>query len=493
MLKDIKNINNWDKSKKRKFFWTFTILWSLFVWLIGGEWLYFIPFVVGDVIFWKTFNYTFWKKRKKEEKKPNGWLGSWGDAILFAVIAATILRTFFIEAYTIPTPSMEKSLMVGDYLFVDKTAYGPRVPMTPLSFPLVHHTLPLIGGQSYLEWLNLPYHRMSGWADGNENSDIGVERNDCVVFNWPAERLGRPIDKKENYVKRCVALPGDEIKIEDGILFINGKEETEYEIKEKQVEKKKQRRYFVKIKPKVLSKSFKNWQEFSDYCYEEYDIIPVDKINYQNQPVGDFSVATKRKIHINATEEAISDLQSKPYVDSVWTLNSQSDIFGNRIQNPDGFLAHNPYDWDEENYGPITMPKAGVTINLTNENFPIYKQIIKRYEGEEMGDNETFQKINNEIYNGTGSATYTFKMNYYWLMGDNRQNSADSRFWGFVPENHIVGKKLFIWMSYDQYGKGIRWSRMYRPWMWVGIMILLYHILKRGIKWNRNRTRQLSK
>jgi signal peptidase I len=173
---------------------------------------------------------------------------------LFAVIAATILRTFFIEAYTIPTPSMEKSLMVGDYLFVDKTAYGPRVPMTPLSFPLVHHTLPLIGGQSYLEWLKFDYHRMSGWRKGNENSPIGVERNDCVVFNWPAERLGRPIDKKENYVKRCVALPGDELKIEGGILFINGKEEEKYPIKENQVKKNKQRRYFAKIKPKVLAK-----------------------------------------------------------------------------------------------------------------------------------------------------------------------------------------------------------------------------------------------
>ena len=503
MLKDIKNINDWDKSKKRKFFWSFTILWSLFVWLIGGEWLYFIPFIVGDVIFWKTFNYTFWKKRKKEEKKPKGWLGSWGDAILFAVIAATILRTFFIEAYTIPTPSMEKSLMVGDYLFVDKTAYGPRVPMTPLSFPLVHHTLPLIGGKSYLEWLKFDYHRMSGWKKGNDNSPIGVERNDCVVFNWPAEREGRPIDKKENYVKRCVALPGDKIEIKDGILFINEEEEvTKYPIKENQVEKKKQRRYFVKIKMKVWSNSFRNWKEFSDYCYEEYDIIPADKINYQNQAVGDFSMKWNKKkkifekniIHINATEEAISDLRSKPYVDSVWTSSSQGDIFGNKIQNPDGFLVHSIYEenWDEENYGPITMPKAGVTINLTNENFPIYKQIIKRYEGEEMGDNKTFKKIKDEI-NKNDSANYTFKMNYYWMMGDNRQNSADSRFWGFIPENHIVGKKLFIWMSYDQYGKGIRWSRMYRPWMWVGIMILLYQILKRGIKWNRNRTRRLSK
>ena len=435
MIEDILNIDNWDLKKKRKFFWIFTIAWVLFVFLIGGEWLYFIPFIVGDVIFWKTFNYTFWKKRKKEEKKPKSTLRSWGDAILFAVIAATLLRTFLIEAYTIPTPSMEKSLMVGDYLFVSKTAYGPRVPMTPLAFPLVHHTLPLVGGQSYTEWLKLPYYRMSGWADANEQSPIGVERNDCVVFNWPAEREGRPIDKKENYVKRCVALPGDEIKIENGVLFINGEQETIIE------GMKQQRRYFVKTKNGL------NLQKL----YQDYDIYPTDLQTMRG---------VKNIYAINTTKSAIEDLKSKPYVDSVWITGSQGNIFGSKVMNPDGFLAHNPYEWDEENYGPITMPKAGTTITLTSENIAIYKQIIKRYEGEEMDDNETFQKIKTEI-SENGSSTYTFKMNYYWLMGDNRQNSADSRFWGFVPENHIVGKALFIWMSYDKYGKGIRWERLF--------------------------------
>lgn len=435
MIEDILNIDNWDLKKKRKFFWIFTIAWVLFVFLIGGEWLYFIPFIVGDVIFWKTFNYTFWKKRKKEQKKPKSTLRSWGDAILFAVIAATLLRTFLIEAYTIPTPSMEKSLMVGDYLFVSKTAYGPRVPMTPLAFPLVHHTLPLVGGQSYTEWLKLPYYRMSGWADANEQSPIGVERNDCVVFNWPAEREGRPIDKKENYVKRCVALPGDKIKIENGVLFINGEQETIIN------GMKQQRRYFVKTKNGL------NLQKL----YQDYDIYPTDLQTMRG---------VKNIYAINTTKSAIEDLKSKPYVDSVWITGSQGNIFGSKVMNPDGFLAHNPYEWDEENYGPITMPKAGTTITLTSENIVIYKQIIKRYEGEEMGDNETFQKIKTEI-SENGSSTYTFKMNYYWLMGDNRQNSADSRFWGFVPENHIVGKALFIWMSYDKYGKGIRWERLF--------------------------------
>ena len=434
MIKDLKNIDNWELSKKRRFFWGFTIVWVLFVFLINGEWLYFIPFIVGDIIFWKTFNYTFWKKRKKKVEKKKSWLRSWGDAILFAVIAATILRTFFIEAYTIPTPSMEKSLMVGDYLFVSKTSYGPRVPITPLSFPLVHHTLPITGGQSYLEWLRLPYHRMSGWSDENEQSAIGVKRNDCVVFNWPAEREGRPIDKKENYVKRCVALPGDEIQIKEGILFINGEKETKYDWM------KKQRRYFVKTKSGLNKEKL----------YQDYDIYPTDvqKLRMANIYA------------INTTEDAIKDLKKKSYVDSVWSTGSQGDIFNNKVMNPDYFLVHNPYDWNEENYGPLTIPKQGVTVTLTKNNIALYKQIINRYEGEELENPDNFLNIKTELEEN-GSANYTFKQNYYWLMGDNRQNSADSRFWGFVPENHIVGKSLFIWMSYDKYGKGVRWNRLF--------------------------------
>jgi signal peptidase I len=435
MLRDLKNIENWDLSKKRKFFWSFSIIWVITIFLIGGEWLYFIPFIVGDIIFWKTINYRFWKKRKVNKEKPKSQFRSWADAILFAVIAATLLRTFFIEAYTIPTPSMEKSLMVGDYLFVSKTSYGPRVPITPLSFPLVHHTLPFVGGKSYSEIIKLAYHRMSGWSDANESSAIGVERNDCVVFNWPAEREGRPIDKKENYVKRCVAIPGDEVKIENGTLFINGERETRHDWM------KQQRRYFVKTK-NGLNK---------EKLYQDYDIYPTDIQNIRG---------TKNLYVINCTEAAITDLETKIYVDSIWTTGSQGNIFKSKIMNPDGFMVHSDYQWDEENYGPITIPKMGTTITLTSENLVIYKQVLKRYEGEEMGNVDAFQNIKTEIKEN-GSANYTFKQNYYWLMGDNRQNSADSRFWGYVPENHIVGKALFIWMSYDKYGKGIRWERLF--------------------------------
>ena len=179
-----------------------TIIWSVFVYTIDGEWLYFMPLIAGDILFWETISWQFWKKKENTtEKKKKSELKSWFDAILFAVIAATILRTFLIEAYTIPTSSMEKSMLVGDFLFVSKLSYGPRVPMTPLAFPLVHHTMPIGGGKSYSESIQLPYHRMKGLGK--------IERNDCVVFNWPAENVGRPVDKKENYVKRCVGIPGD--------------------------------------------------------------------------------------------------------------------------------------------------------------------------------------------------------------------------------------------------------------------------------------------
>ena len=222
------------KFYKLAFFIVFIIIWILFVYAIDGEWLYFIPLFVGDHLFWHTFNYTFWKKRKKRKKEKKSELRSWFEAILFAVIAATILRTFLIEAYTIPTSSMEKSLLIGDFLFVSKVSYGPRVPITPLGFPLVHHTMPVLGGKSYSESIKLPYHRMKGSNDANEHSSIGVERNDCVVFNWPAETLGRPIDKKENYIKRCVGLPGDEIELIDGQLMVNGNPQEEPEGMKKQ-------------------------------------------------------------------------------------------------------------------------------------------------------------------------------------------------------------------------------------------------------------------
>ena len=204
-----------------------TIIWSIFVYTIDGEWLYFLPLIAGDILFWETISWQFWKKKEeKNKKKKKSEFRSWIDAILFAVIAATILRTFLIEAYTIPTSSMEKSMLVGDFLFVSKVAYGPRVPMTPIAFPLVHHTMPIFGGKSYYERVKIPYHRMKGLGK--------IERNDCVVFNWPAETLGRPIDKKENYVKRCVGIPGDVLELKNSNLYVNGSPQEEFDGMKKQ-------------------------------------------------------------------------------------------------------------------------------------------------------------------------------------------------------------------------------------------------------------------
>lgn len=415
------------KLYKVTFFILFTILWSIFVYLIDGEWLYFIPLFLGDYLFWHTFNYTFWKKRVIKTKKKKSEIRSWFDAILFAVIAATILRTFLIEAYTIPTSSMEKSLLIGDFLFVSKVSYGPRVPITPIAFPLVHHTMPIFGGKSYSNSLQLPYHRMKGLNDANQSSAIGVERNDCVVFNWPAETLGRPIDKKENYIKRCVGLPGDKIEIVNSSLLINNKPQLEIE------GMKKQWHYNVKTKgsglnPKIL--------------YEKFDITEGGYGKSKNEYMLTLT---------NHSKDAISNF---PNVTSIEKRYKKSKVYEDYI-----FPQDKNFQWNEDNYGPIIIPKCGNTINLTVEKIALYKDIIERYEG------NTLEIVGSDIFiNKKISNSYTFKMNYYWLMGDNRHNSADSRFWGFVPEDHIVGKALFIWMSWDKNANGfnkVRWNRLF--------------------------------
>ncbi len=415
------------KLYKVTFFILFTILWSIFVYLIDGEWLYFIPLFLGDHLFWHTFNYTFWKKRVIKTKKKKSELRSWFDAILFAVIAATILRTFLIEAYTIPTSSMEKSLLIGDFLFVSKVSYGPRVPITPIAFPLVHHTMPVFGGKSYSHSLQLPYHRMKGLNDANQSSAIGVERNDCVVFNWPAETLGRPIDKKENYIKRCVGLPGDKIEIVNSSLLINNKPQLEIE------GMKKQWHYNVKTKgsglnPKIL--------------YEKFDITE-----------GGYG-KSKNEYMLTLTNQSKDAISNFPNVTSIEKRYKKSKVYEDYI-----FPQDKNFQWNEDNYGPIIIPKSGNTINLTVEKIALYKDIIERYEG------NTLEIVGNDIFiNKKISNSYTFKMNYYWLMGDNRHNSADSRFWGFVPEDHIVGKALFIWMSWDKNANGfnkVRWNRLF--------------------------------
>ncbi len=397
----------------------FTIAWSIFVYVLEGEWLYFIPLIVGDFLFWETFNYKFWKKREKKPKKKKSEVRSWIDAIGFAVIAATILRTFLIEAYTIPTSSMEKSMLIGDFLFVSKVAYGPRVPMTPIAFPLVHHTMPIGNGKSYTEAVKLPYHRMKGLGE--------IERNDCVVFNWPAETLGRPVDKKENYVKRCVGIPGDKIELIDAQLMVNNAPQEESD------GMKKQWHYNVSTKGTGLNPNI---------LYEKYDITE-----------GGYG-RNKNEYNLTLTNESRDAIQSFTNVNSVKRQFEKAGNYAEYI-----FPHDKNYKWNNDNFGPITVPAAGETVSITTKNLSIYKDIIERYE------NNKLEVVDGEIYiNDKVATNYTFAMDYFWMMGDNRHNSADSRFWGFVPENHIVGKALFVWMSWDKNAKGlkkIRWNRLF--------------------------------
>ena len=416
-MKSIKQL--FGKSFKIVSFILATILWSVFVYSIEGEWLYFAPLLAGDILFWETISWQFWKKKKKKKHKSKSEFRSWIDAIGFAIIAATILRTFLIEAYTIPTSSMEKSMLIGDFLFVSKVAYGPRVPMTPLAVPLVHHTVPFFGTKSYSESLKFPYHRMKGLGK--------IKRNDCVVFNWPAEKLGRPIDKKENYVKRCVGIPGDILELTESELIVNGAPQEVFKgIKEQ---------WHYKLKTNGTGLNTK-------ILYEKYDITEGGYGRNRNE------------YNLTLTNENRDALASFSNISSIIRKVEKKGVFANYI-----FPHNENYAWNIDNFGPIKIPAAGDKINLTITNLLIYKDIIERYE------NNKLEIIENQIYiNDKLSENYIFKMNYYWMMGDNRHNSADSRFWGFVPEDHIVGKALFIWMSWDKNAKGlkkIRWNRLF--------------------------------
>lgn len=341
----------------------------------------------------------------------------WIDAIAFAVVAATLIRTFFIEAYTIPTASMEKSLLVGDFLFVSKVNYGARAPMTPVSFPFAHNTMPGTDDmKSYIEWPKMPYFRLPGFQK--------IKNNDVVVFNYPNEN-GRPIDKKENYIKRCVGIPGDSLSVVDQQLVVNG--------------------VAVENPPKMQFKYYVRTDGSFDMGFiKKHDITEGGAVS-QN---GDYE--------ITMTQTAKDDLLKESYVKEVSsTLQPKgtyySGIFPHREEIP----------WNVDNFGPVYIPKAGDVIKLDSINCYIYERAIKVYENNpsfEIRDGKSFM-------DGKQIDSYTFKQNYYFMMGDNRHNSSDSRFWGFVPEDHIVGKALFIWMSFDSNESGlkkIRWSRLFR-------------------------------
>jgi signal peptidase I len=354
----------------------------------------------------------------------------WADAIIFAVVAATIIRTFMVEAYTIPTPSMERSLLVGDYLFVSKLSYGPRVPMTPIAFPFAHHTLPLTDHiKAYVKWIRLPYYRYPAIRE--------IENNHVVVFNYPdgdtvalqrqeesyyslVRQMGReavwrqydvvsrPVDKRENYIKRCVGIPGDTLQIIDGIIYINQNQLPD---------------------PPGVQHTY----------HVITDGTAISSRIIQRNNVTNWDLVAPGEYVMILTRAAAANIQAIPTVKEVNRLFHAA----GRQEQP--IFPHNAnFPWNQDNFGPVYIPQKGVTIEINHENIALYERVIEVYEGKQL--EVTADEI---LINGQVAQTYTFEMDYFWMVGDNRHNSADSRYWGFVPEDHIVGRAIFVWLSLD--------------------------------------------
>jgi len=366
------------------------------------------------------------------------------SSLLFAIVVATLVHTYVMQPFTIPTSSLEKTLLVGDFLFVSKFHYGARTPMTTVALPMVHDSIPMVpklsdsipflNRRSYLRKPQLPYFRFPGFED--------IEKNDIVVFNWPADtvykffdksgrRATKPLDKRSNYVKRCVATPGDVLSIKDGLVFIDGKE----------------LKLSDRAKPQYTYLATYDKNTPLDFEFILKDVGVTDGAGFRD--------ANRDTLIISAlTFEGAEKLKSIPGIKSVsrYIDKSKGDF---------SIFPHNK-NWTSDNYGPITIPAEGATVELNKENLPMYQRIIEVYENNDLKVNGDEIRINGAI-----AKSYTFKQDYYWMMGDNRHRSEDSRYWGFVPADHIVGKPVFIWMSLDQnigWNKAIdkiRWDRMF--------------------------------
>lgn len=421
-------------------------------------------------------------KREADRLKPEKTkTGEWVSSIVFAVVAATIVHTYFIQPYAIPTPSLERTLRVGDFLLVSKFHYGARIPTTAIAAPMMHDTIPILKVKSYLKKPQLPYMRLPGFAS--------VEKNDLVVFNWPADTVRqffvkeagviKPIDKKSNYVKRCVGTPGDTLEIIDGFVYING-ELLELDHRARPMYNHKV--YAASgVSSRLLSQAdasdFVRIFTATTLSQEQYNaLIPfLMGVNqrddqtielYTNAEGIPVSVLQEERIAlkevlkseqlVNLPLDKVEWLQSQERIDSVVMDVSPKGTPGYAI-----FPNHPNYSWNEDNFGPIYLPQSGAIVSLNEETLPLYKRIIEVYENHDL-------KIeDNRVYiDGIAADSYQFEKNYYWMMGDNRDHSEDSRSWGYVPEDHILGKPVFLWMSWDNFNKGItkmkpRWNRFF--------------------------------
>ena len=456
------------------------VAYLLFLYWVKSWWgLIVLPFIF-DVYITKKINWQWWRD---SENRVTAAIMPWVDALVFALVAVYFINIYFFQNYVIPSSSLEKSLLVGDYLFVSKVSYGPRKPQTPLTLPLTQHTLPVVDCDSYIEWPQWKYERAKGFGH--------VELNDIVVFNYPAGdtictapqyqaqdfyRLAyglgegayaqthggylpnlskmtlqqqrdflaqmyadgrhiidsnpseyghikaRPADRRENYVKRCVGLPGQTLQIKDRIIYLDGKANKEPD--------NVQYSYYVKLRSQM-------------------PLELMDELGISMEDITSLNTSG----YLPLTNASVKALKArKDVVESVTLVNDPTtwDIYplnGNK-------------GWTRDNYGPVWIPKKGATLKLTMSNIAVYERPIRVYEGNDL------QVKDGKIYiNGKEAKYYTFKMDYYWMQGDNRHNSLDSRYWGFVPEDHIVGKPIFIWWSHDPDHSGfsgIRWSRLFR-------------------------------
>jgi signal peptidase I len=388
---------------------------------------------------------------------PRSKQGEWISSLLFAIVAATIVHTYVMQPFIIPTSSLEKTLLIGDFLLVSKFHYGPRVPMTTVALPMVHDSIPVVGVKSYLSRPQLPYTRIPGFTE--------IKRNDIVVFNWPTDSINvfgrddgkyyyKPIDKKTNYVKRCVGIPGDTLSMVDGKVFING---DSLQLPDR-----------AKLQHNYLLETDGTYFDEEEIRFE----YGITEGFGQGRRQGD----DRDLLAGNMTEEAVEKLKATGSIKSVERMLAEpSSQYRGKLRDPKDinsvydvphvFPYTGIYNNTKDDRAPFLIPAAGMTTPISFKNIHYFKRIIEVYEGSEIDLNNQVSVDGNQVFlNNEPLEEYTFKYNYYWLMGDNRDNSLDSRFWGYVPESHVVGKPVFIWMSYDTmkpFPSGCRIERLF--------------------------------